>query len=94
MIWDVLLLLHGVAAQPFYKCSGYWSGNRMPMPVAIGPAIGPVTGRPFRWLLVRQFFTCEQVTLVPKVAVSVVSTTVWLRETRWKLSNDYCIETP
>ena len=38
-------------------------------------AIGPVTGRPFPWLLV----TCEQVTLVAKkVTVSVVSTTARL----------------
>ena len=69
-----------------------------PFQCAIGPAIGPVTGRPLQWLLVRQLVrqlvTCEQVTLVPKVTVSVVSTTVWLRKTRWKLGNDDCIETP
>ena len=43
-------------------------------------AIGPVTGRPFSWLLVRQLVTCEHVTLVAKMTVSVVSTTARLVE--------------
>ena len=38
-------------------------------------AIGPVTRRPFLWLLVRQLVTYGHVTLVAKVTVSVVSTT-------------------
>ena len=41
-------------------------------------AIGPVTGRPFPWLLVRQLVTCEHVILVAKATVSVVSTTARL----------------
>ena len=41
-------------------------------------AIGPVTGRPLPWLLVRHLVTCEHVTLVTKVTVSVVSTTARL----------------
>ena len=41
-------------------------------------AIGPVTGHPFPWLLVQQLVMCEHVTLVAKVTVSVVSTTVRL----------------
>ena len=41
-------------------------------------AIGPVTRRPFPWLLVRQLVTCEHVALVAKVTVSVVSTTARL----------------
>jgi len=40
-------------------------------------AIGPVTGRPSRGL-VRQLVTCEHVTLIAKVTVPVVSTTVRL----------------
>ena len=92
------------------KRSGYWSGNRTPILVAIGPAIGHVR-------------TCHS--RGAKVTVSVVSTTVrltversihlatvgitmmeaslvWpdsfaavsLRKTRWSLGNDDCIETP
>ena len=41
-------------------------------------AIGPITGRPLPWLLVRQLVTYEHVTLVAKLTVSVVSTTVRL----------------
>ena len=39
-------------------------------------AIGPVTGRPFPWLLIRQLVTCEHVTLIAEVTVyiSIVST--------------------
>ena len=46
-------------------------------------AIGPVTGRPFSWLLVRQLVTCEHVTLVAKMTVSVVSTTARLTVERF-----------
>ena len=40
--------------------------------------IGLITERPLPWLLVRQLVTCEHLTLVAKVTVSVVSTTVRL----------------
>ena len=39
----------------FFLRSGYWSGNRTFIPVAIGPVTGPL----FPWLLVRQLVTCK-----------------------------------
>ena len=48
-------------------------------------AIGPVTRRPFPWLLIQQLVMCEHVTLVAKVTVyiSVVSTTARLTVERF-----------
>ena len=80
----------------------------MPIPMAIGPAIGHVRACHSWGATVSVVSTTAQLTVERSIDLVIVGRTmmkaslvwpdsfaaVWLRETRWRLGNDDCIETP